>query len=349
VGDDDIVEQLVDVGRLQAWMDDEGLPGAGEPLAVSRISGGSQNELLALTRGDETVVLRRPSLHAGDSMDRTMSREMQVLRAIRDSDVPHARLLAGTEDKSVIGACFYVMEQIDGWSPVVGWEDPFDHDLDARAGLAIELVDGIARLSRVDWQANGLEGFGRPDGFHERQVDRWLGFLAEYQFRELPGITEAAEWLRHNQPTRYEPGIMHGDYQFANVMFRHGTPAKLAAIVDWEMATVGDPLLDLGWVLVGWPEEGGADHPPEGGGGVLDMWGMPPRQVVLDHYAAVSGRPVDEVDYFVVLARFKLAIVLEKSVARVRASGVEDPKVAQFDPIVLDLAQRAGELATALS
>jgi aminoglycoside phosphotransferase (APT) family kinase protein len=346
--DAEIVAGLVDVNRLSRWMDDEELPGAGEPLEVTRLSGGSQNELLALRRGDHTTVMRRPSLQAGDSMDRTMAREMRVLRAIGDSDVPHARLLAGTEDKGVVGASFYVMEQVDGWSPVAGgWQPPFDTDLDTKAGLAIELVDGIAKLSKVDWKAKGLEGFGRPDGFHERQVDRWLGFLAEYQFRELPGLETAGAWLRDHQPRSYKPGIMHGDYQFANVMFRHGAPARLAAIVDWEMATVGDPLLDLGWVLIGWPSEGEELAHTEDG--PMNLRGMPPKAEVLEHYAAVSGRPVDEIDYYIVLARFKLGIVLEKSVARVRASGVPDDRVAMFDPIVLELAQKAGEMASSLS
>src|SRR2546429_610501 len=114
-------------------------------------------------------------------------------------------------------------------------------------GGAADRADGAARLAKVDWKASGLEGFGRPNGFHDRQVDRWLGFLGRYQFRELPGFDTAADWLRAHRPATYEPGIMHGDYQFANVMYGHGAPARLAAIVDWEMATIGDPLLDLGW------------------------------------------------------------------------------------------------------
>jgi aminoglycoside phosphotransferase (APT) family kinase protein len=119
----------------------------------------------------------------------------------------------------------------------------------ARRGLAFQLVEGIALLSKVDWRARGLDGFGHPDGFHERQVDRWTAFLNRIKGRELPGFEEAAAWLRAHRPLDYVPGIMHGDYQFANVMFKHGGPARLAALVDWEMGTVGDPKLDLGWVM----------------------------------------------------------------------------------------------------
>ena len=161
----------------------------------------------------------------------------------------------------------------------------------------------------MDWQAKGLEGFGRPDGFHERQVDRWLSHLAAVQFRPLPGIDEAAEWLRAHKPRTYQPGIMHGDYQFANVMYRHGAPARLAAIVDWEMATVGDPLLDLGWVINGWPVD--PSRPDEAAVSYVDYTGMPSADQLLGYYQDRSGRPVDEIDYYVILARFKLAIVLE--------------------------------------
>ena len=176
----------------------------------------------------------------------------------------------------MIGGCFYLMEFVDGWSPIQegsAWPAPFGTDLEARRGLAFQLVDGIARLSRVDWEARGLEGFGKPDGFHERQVDRWLGHLAAVQFRPLPGLDEAAAWLRTHQPRTYRPGIMHGDYQFANVMFRHGAPARLAAIVDWEMATVGDLCSISGWVVNGWPD----DTSPAGAGTVsyVDYTGMP--------------------------------------------------------------------------
>jgi aminoglycoside phosphotransferase (APT) family kinase protein len=206
----------------------------------------------------------------------------------------------------------------------------------------MELVDAIARLSRVDWRAVGLEGLGRPDGFHERQVDRWFAHLERFRFREIPGLDIAADWLRDHTPEVYEPGIMHGDYQFANVMFHHGGPARMAAIVDWEMGTVGDPLLDLAWVVMGWPT---SDEDAAGTGGYVDLTGMPGRDELLEHYSTVSGRPVDEIDYYVVLASFKMAIVLEGGYARYVAGGADNEKMEAFGPIVLDMAARAANLA----
>ena len=231
---------------------------------------------------------------------------------------------------------------VDGWSPMQTggrWPAPFDTDLTARRGLAYQLVEGIALLSKLDWRARGLEGLGRPEGFHERQVDRWTAFLERIQRRELPGFDVAAAWLRGRRPIDYVPGIMHGDYQFANVMFRHGGPARLAAIVDWEMGTVGDPKVDLGWVVHGWPEDTSSG---EGSvGGYVDMTGMPSRSEVLERYARTSGRQVDDIDYYCVLAKWKLAIMLEQGYQRAG----KDPKLAAFGPFVLDLMRDAAELA----
>jgi aminoglycoside phosphotransferase (APT) family kinase protein len=222
-----------------------------------------------------------------------------------------------------------------------GWPAPFDTDLDARRGLAFELVDGIAKLAQVDWRAAGLEGFGKPEGFLDRQVDRWLAHLARFQFRELPGLDAAADWLRSHTPKRFEPGIIHGDYQFANVMFCHGAPARLAAIVDWEMATVGDPLLDLAWVLMGWPDPG----EPGGRMAYVDYEGLPSRAEIMQRYSSQTGLPMEQMDYYVVLARFKMACVLEGGYARYVQGGADNPKMASFGDVVLDMAQRAAELA----
>ena len=191
-----------------------------------------------------------------------MLREYRVLEALNGTDVPHPEAYAACDDDSVMGSSFYLMSVVDGWSPMNtdGWPAPFDTDLEARYGLGIQLIDGPARLARVDWKARGLEGFGKPDGFHDRQVDRWLAHLNAIQFRELPGLDVASDWLRRHKPTHWEPGIIHGDYQFANAMFNHGAPAQLAAMVDWEMSTVGDPLLDLGWVMNGWSDPGRGPH-----------------------------------------------------------------------------------------
>jgi aminoglycoside phosphotransferase (APT) family kinase protein len=336
-----------DLDRLARWMDEEGFAGAGEQPVVDRLSGGSQNELFGIHRGGERTVLRMPPSSAAEARVDGLRRELRLVRALKGTDVPHAELVAGSETGELLGMPFYVMKAVDGWSPADSrtWAAPFDADLDARRGLAFELVDGIAKLSRVDWRARGLQGFGRPGNFHERQVDRWLAFLGAYRFRELPGLDVAAEWLRNNRPREWQPGIMHGDYQFANVMYAHGAPARLEAIIDWEMTTIGDPLLDLGWALLGWNGE----EPETTALSYIDISGMPKRRELLAHYERVSGRSTQDIDYYLVLAHWKLGVVLEKSYAAYVAGDPVDPKVEAFGPMVLDLIDKAANLARSLS
>ncbi len=332
----------LDAGVLARWLDAGGAPGHGEEPRLRQLKGGSQNTLYLIERGGERMVLRMPGARADAARIDGLLREIRLVRALSGTDVPHAALIAADDSGDVLGMPFYVMQAIDGWSPMDGgWQPPFDTDLNARRGLAFELVAGAAKLGRVDWRAQGLEGFGRPQGFHERQVDRWLAFLDSYKVRDLPGLDEAAEWLRRNRPAHYTPGIMHGDYQFANVMFAHGAPARLAAIVDWEMTTVGDPLLDLAWALLGYDGE-----EPRADGFYLDMAGMPTRSELLRHYEDISGLSTENIDYYLVLANWKLGIVLEKTYAAgVRTGKVESAIQNAFGEMIPRLIATAAELA----
>ena len=333
---------MIDVERLGAWMDEVALPGKGEPIEHRYVSGGSQNEIYEIRRGDLHGAMRIPPASAPAARDEGILREWRIIEALDGTDVPHTAAVAVCTDPAVLGRTFYLMGFVEGWSPMGltdGWPAPFDTDLEARQGLAYQLVEGIALLSKVDWRAKGLHDLGRPDGFHERQVDRWTAFLERIKGRELPGFDVAAAWLRAHRPLDFVPGLMHGDYQFANVMYRDGAPARLAAIVDWEMGTVGDPKLDLAWTVQGWPED--TNGPDAAGSSYVDMTGMPSRSALLAHYSDVSGRQVDDIDYYVVLAKWKLAIVLEQGFQRAG----DDEKLLAFGPIVLDLMRGAAELA----
>jgi aminoglycoside phosphotransferase (APT) family kinase protein len=332
---------VIDFQRLAGWMDEAGLPGKGTPIEHRFLSGGTQNVLYEIRRDDERCVIRIPPPEAPANRDKGILREWRIIEALDGTDVPHTPAIAACEDASVLGRPFYLMGFVDGWSPMgrEGWPAPFDTDLRARAGLGYQLAEGIALLSRADWKAKGLQDLGRPDGFHERQVDRWTAFLNRIKGRELPGFDEAAAWLRAHRPIDYIPGLMHGDYQFANVMFKDGAPAQLAALVDWEMGTVGDPKLDLGWVIQGWPEDTSAPDAAESS--YKDLRGMPSRDQMLAHYAEVSGRQVDDIDYYVILAKWKLGVVLEQGYQRAG----DDVKLRSFGPIVLDLMRAAAQLA----
>ena len=333
-------EPTLDTTRLAAWMDEAALPGKGEPLQARFLSGGTQNVIYELTRGDASCVVRMPPPGAPPDRDKGILREWRIIEALDGSDVPHTEAIGVCEDAAVLGRPFYLMGFVDGWSPMdqhAVWPEPFNSDPSTRPGLSYQLAEGIALLSKVDWRARGLSDLGRPDGFHERQVARWIGFLDRIKSRDLPGLEVATDWLKAHKPLDFIPGLMHGDYQFANVMYRHGAPAQLAAIVDWEMGTVGDPKLDLGWMVQSWPS-GDAD---DAAMSYVDMRGMPSRDQVVAHYAEVSGRQVDDLDYYLVLAKWKLAIVLEQGFQRAG----DDEKLLAFGPVVTDLMASAADLA----
>jgi aminoglycoside phosphotransferase (APT) family kinase protein len=333
---------VIDIDRLEKWMDEVGLPGQGEPIEQRYLSGGSQNEIYEIRRGELHGAVRIPPPTAPESRDAGILREWRIIEALDGTEVPHTAALGMCSDKSLLGRTFYMMGFVDGWSPMetMGrWPEPFNSDLEARKGLAYQLIEGIALLGNVDWRAKGLEDLGRPDGFHDRQVERWTAFLERIKGRDLPGFEVAADWLRKHRPIDFIPGLMHGDYQFANVMFKHGAPARLAALIDWEMGTVGDPKLDLAWVVQSWPEN--LDDPSLTGAGYADLYAMPSKDQLVQHYADISGRQVDDLDYYIILAKWKLGVVLEQGYQRAG----DDEKLNMFGPIVLNLMQGAAELA----
>jgi aminoglycoside phosphotransferase (APT) family kinase protein len=338
-----VSESELDIARLADWMDSAALPGKGEPLTARFLSGGTQNVIYELRRGEEQCVIRMPPADAPPDRDKGILREWRIIEALDGTEVPHTKAVGVCPDPSVLGRPFYLMGFVDGWSPMEldqrRWPEPFDADLKAREGLSYQLAEGIALLSKVDWKAKGLSDLGRPDGFHERQVDRWTSFFERIKGREIDGLDVATDWLRAHKPLDFIPGLMHGDYQFANVMYRHGAPAQLAAIVDWEMGTVGDPKLDLAWMVQSWPEN--TDAPADAEMSYVDMRGMPSRTKVVEHYAKLSGRQVDDLDYYLVLAKWKLAIVLEQGFQRAG----DNEKLLAYGPIIRQLMRSAAELA----
>jgi aminoglycoside phosphotransferase (APT) family kinase protein len=331
-------EPTIDVDVLARWMDAEGLDGLGELPEVSFISGGSQNEIFEVRRGSIHAARRKPPQVAPAARDEGVLREWAIIEALTGTDVPCTDAVAVCRDSSVLGRPFYLMEYVDGWSVMNTegwWLAPFDEDVEARKGLAFELIEGIVQMGKLDWRGRGLENLGRPDGYHDRQVERWTRFYDRVKGREVPGLEEATAWLQTHRPLDFVPGLMHGDYQFPNVMFRYGKPAKLAAIVDWEMGTIGDPKLDLAWALQAWPDEAAGQTATE----LLE--GMPDRSELLAYYVERSGRQVDDFDYYLVLACWKLAIVLEQGYQRAG----DDVKLQGFGPYVLENMAKAAELA----
>jgi aminoglycoside phosphotransferase (APT) family kinase protein len=318
---DDSIHELIDLARLTVWMNERQLP-AGPITNAVRLGGGSQNVILRLTKGGRDFVLRRPPVSARKESNETMRREARVLAAIAPTDIPHPRLVAACGDETVLGVAFYLMEPVDGFSAINGMPDLHAGDPAIRHRMGLALVDGAAAIGRVDYLAVGLEGFGRPQQYLERQVARWRSQLEGYSRYQgwpgpasLPGLGAIAEYLDARRPPGSKPGIIHGDYSIGNVMYRNDGP-EIAAIVDWELATIGDPLIDLGWILATWRSQREVDI------GVLKVEpfdGFPTAAELIDRYASRSDRDLSCIDWYVVLACFKLAIILEGSFARAHA------------------------------
>jgi aminoglycoside phosphotransferase (APT) family kinase protein len=331
----------IDPGRLAAWMDTQGL-GAGGIDNPRLLAGGTQNLILMFERGGRRFVLRRPSLHPRPAANETMRREARVLGALADTDVPHPRMIAACGDEAVLGAAFYLMEPIKGFNVTVGMPALHAGDPAIRREMGFALVDGIARLGRVDHVSVGLADFGRSEGYLERQVGRWRKQLDSYAEHEgwggpqvLPGVEAIGAWLDTHRPAAFTPGILHGDYHLANVMYRNDGPG-LAAIVDWELATIGDPLIDLGWVLTTWP------RPNDPTSMKIDPWeGFPEASELLAYYRDHSDRDLSAIDWYVVLACYKLGILLEGTSARALAGKADKATGERFHARSVALFERA--------
>jgi aminoglycoside phosphotransferase (APT) family kinase protein len=312
-----VPREHVDLARVSAWMDAQGLP-PGPIEAVERLAGGTQNILLRFARGGRSYVLRRPPPHLRANSNETMRREARVLGALAGTDVPHPRLIAACPAEDVIGAAFYLMEPIEGFNPTGGLPPPHAEDPAIRHRMGLALVDGITALGAVDHRAVGLADFGRPEGYLERQVARWQaqldGYseLPGYPGPDIPGVERVARWLDAHRPARFDPGILHGDYHLGNVMYRRDGP-ELAAIVDWELSTIGDPLLDLGWLLATWP---GGSGPSAGSIGVQPWLGFPTADELVARYRGRTTRDTRAIAWYGVLACYKLGIILEGTHAR---------------------------------
>jgi aminoglycoside phosphotransferase (APT) family kinase protein len=312
----ELVDSTVDWAEVESWLAARGVA-VGTITDVEQIGGGTQNLMFRFQCGDAQLVLRRGPRHLRPHTNDALRREARVLSALAGSGVPIPRLVAAEPDESVLGSAFYVMEPVDGFNPSVALPLLHESNAEIRRAMGFEAVDALLALGAVDAERVGLGDLGKPDGFLERQVPQWLGTLEKYAAldgypgHQLPHVDEIARWLTQHRPQTFVPGIMHGDFHLANLMFRNDGP-QVAAIVDWEMCTLGDPLLDLGWLLATWPQDNAI-------GPLGTVSDLPTRTELIAHYAAAGHRPVEHAPWYAVLASFKLAIVLEGTNARAHA------------------------------
>lgn len=330
---------LIDEENLRRYLA-ERIPGENVPLTVERIRGGHSNETFFIQRGSEGWVLRRPPRGPLLPTAHDVLREYRVLKALNNTDVPTPRVLLACDDTSVIGAPFYLMERLQGI--VVRQELPaYASDTAGKQAISKALVDVLAELHNVDWRAAGLADFGKPEGYLERQLRRWTGQLEKSRQRPLPDLDAVTVWLTEHMPTSGPATIVHGDYRLDNVMLAKDEP-RVIAIFDWEMATIGDPLADVGYLLSFWRQPD--DPEPEFSS---EMWrvmerpGFLSRAEIAAYYAERTGRPIHDIAFYEALAIWKLAILLEGSYSRHRSGTTDDPFFEQLGEGVPALARRA--------
>lgn len=331
--------QLVDEARLGRFLDER--LGGGEPTRVEKHIAGFSNETFYVYRGDARYVLRRPPRGPLLPTAHDVAREYRFLHALHGTAARVPQPVVLCEDAEVIGAPFYLMERKDGL--VIRDEVPSALDSTGeRRRIGLEMVDALAELHGVDWEATGLKG--RPGGFLDRQLARWQSQadLTVGKVRELPELAAVTDWLKQHKPDEARSTVVHGDYKLDNVMFAPQAPARLIAIFDWEMATIGDPLADLGWLMHTW---GKPDLVVEGD--VLPVTaadGFATRDELAARYADQTGRTMEHFGFYHVMALWKMAIILEGLYVGYRTGVASNPAAADFEFRVPRLIERARRL-----
>ncbi len=334
---------LLVLGPLKAFLDEHGL-GEGE-IEATPIGEGHSNVTYLIRRGDAEMVLRRPPRPPLPPSAHNVLREARLLGALRDTPARVPLVLAVGKDPQTIGCPFYVMERIEGEVIVTSVPAPLDTPAERRR-ISEELIDALVEIHSVDWRAAGLEDFGKPTGYLERQLRRFVGLWEINKTREIPAVERVGSWLAENMPTSGPATIVHGDFRLGNTIFAADPPARLAAVLDWEMATIGDPLADLGYLCMMWTEAGD----PKSGmrealGGVTRREGFPTREELIAAYEQRTGRSMQDLRWYTSLALWKSIVFMEGNYKRAVSGTTDDPYLKQFGDGVLELARQAEVVA----
>jgi aminoglycoside phosphotransferase (APT) family kinase protein len=304
-----------DVATLRNWIRERGI--GSEVTDLEPLAGGTQNIVVGMRVDGRRMVLRRPPAHPRPNSNKTMLREIAALRTLAGSAVPHPEFICGCEDLDVLGVVFYLMAHVDGFNPGTEVTQAYVDKRSFRHDVGLDYAASLAKLGQVPWEDTPLADLKRPGPFVARQVPQFRGFVETYRQQDnyddsLPGVDRLADWLEEHQPPDSAPGIMHGDAHLNNVLLRRDRP-EVAAFVDWEMCTVGDPLVDLGWMLVCWPTE---ETALRAGQPLADLGGLASRRELLDAYLDAGGRRTEHLGWYLAFACFKLGAVIEGTWAR---------------------------------
>lgn len=326
---------------LSQWLSEA----AGEvgPPSLRPLSGGNSNETLLLSTPTGEWVMRRPPGARIDASAHNLEREATMLRALEPTRVPTPGIVGLCADDNVPEAPFLLMEKVDAVSVTERVPSGDRPDGDVATAIGTATIDALADLHSLPWGELGLEEFGRPDGFLERQVSRWRKQYESYRHRELADFDPVAEWLEANRPRSGPPGVLHGDFHVDNCLIRTEPEVSVEAVIDWEMSTIGDPLLDVGLMLAFW----GGDRPQEPAmptiQGFSRVVGAATREELAERYEARSGRSLEHLGYYMALAFWKLAAIVEGAHAQYVAGRVDTEYAAALERDVPRLLAEARE------
>jgi aminoglycoside phosphotransferase (APT) family kinase protein len=331
-------------GKVGPYLADALGDGRWAQCTTTLIAGGKSNLTYLVASEAGEVVLRRPPLGHVLPTAHDMRREARVMSALAPTAVPVPRVLAAEASPDLLGQPFYVMAKVEGHVARESLPPGYADTVQERRAVGEGLVDVLVDLHAVDHREVGLEAFGKPEGFLERQVRRWVGQWEASKVEELPALDALAADLTARIPASGAAGIVHGDYRLDNCLLDPATPGRIAAVLDWELSTVGDPLVDLGLLLVYWTQKG--DDPASGAGlpCVTCLPGMPTRLDVAERYAARSGRDVDDLPWYAAYGAFKLAVILAGVAMRARGGsmlGDGFDGLAERVPVLVDLGRSA--------
>jgi aminoglycoside phosphotransferase (APT) family kinase protein len=336
--------ESLDTERVGAYLRDR-IPGLEGEMKVSQFPSGFSNLTYLISVGDREMVLRRPPFGKKAKTAHDMGREYRMLKALRPSFRYCPEVLHFCEDHDIIGCDFYVMERIHG----IILRKKFPPGLELTTGqnrkLCERLVEVHAELHNLDYKAAGLENFGNPAGYVKRQVEGWIKRYRDSKTPDAPDFEKLMQGLMDKMPPDTDrPAIIHNDYKFDNVVLDESDPLKIIGVLDWEMATIGDPLMDLGSSLAYWVNNDDPDDLKGASQLATFMPGMMKRREIVDYYAELTGRDVSEFLYYYCFGLFRLAVIAQQIYYRFYHGQTKDQRFGMLIFIVIALYQASGRL-----
>ena len=330
----------LDVSRLAAFLRDHIADCSGE-LTVLQFPHGHSNLTYLLRCGSQEWVLRRPPFGNQVKSAHDMGREFRVLSGLSRVFPPAPRPLVYCDDESVLGSPFYVMERRRGLIVRRQWPTQLPSDPELLRAMCGSLIDTLADLHEINLAAAGLESFGKPEGYVRRQIEGWTKRYRDAETEQLPEMEAVANWLAAQMPAESGVSLIHNDFKFDNVAFDPTAPERVATVFDWEMATIGDPLMDLGTTLGYWVEASEIEQLSASFVGPSWLPGALTRRELLDRYAARRGIETFDMRYYYVFGLFKIAVIVQQIYARFARGFTQDPRFASLETCVCQLARQA--------